>query len=213
MNQFDYDSNTGETSNEFRFKTFWRDLKAKHRISVACSPEACVITNAWTRKICCNTIFAGNFSVDKGLNPLAYNWGIFVNKKWLSMALTKHHDFSSEEQCAIKDFHASGSLITKMLTHGGFNWRLIMDASKDTKVGFDYFWNGSEQPQMTLGFSHDLSKDSEIKGRINQAGKMDVSVRTELKKNWDLTWSMGVDSTAIGGNSDAIFGLAIGGKV
>lgn len=66
---------------------------------------------------------------------------------------------------------------------------------------------------MTFGFKHDISKDVWVKGRINQGGKMDFALKAELKKDWDLIASMGVDSTAIGGKSEAVFGFGIGGKI
>lgn len=131
VNVYDYDQNAETHTNTFKIKTYWEEIAAKHRISFTCTKGSCNITNAVSKKICENTIVAGNFTVDQKATPVDYNWGVFWNKKWLNMGITKHHDFTSEEACAIKDFHANSTMIGKILTHGGFNWRLLMDANKD----------------------------------------------------------------------------------
>jgi ribosome biogenesis protein Nip4 len=209
VNRFNYDQTQQLMNNVFSFKTLFEGLKLKHRIMFDCEKEKCLITNSVTRKLWANTIFAGNFSFEAiSKAPAEYNAGIFINKSWLKMAITKNYVFGS-------DFKWGGAktILQDLLTHGNMDWRVIMTASKDTKFGMDYFWNGSAKPRMLVGFEHELNKDVTVKGRINQEGKIDTCLIAKLQKGWDLTASVGFDSTAIAGKTEAIFGLGINGTL
>ncbi len=96
-----------------------------------------------------------------------------------------------------------------------FKWNVLWYGKHDLDLGWNLTWNGSgdKSPEMDVGFNKKVSDTLSVKGRINHEGHIDAALRCDLNESWKFVASTGLESTAIGGKTEAKLGFGLEGKI
>ena len=129
--------------------------------------------------------------------------GLFFKRKWLFFGLINTTNFAAAKAAGVCP-----------LDQSNLDWRIIWNASNDTKFGFDYGinWGGKSYPAQ-FGVKTKINDDLDVKATAASNGDVRVGAKAEISKGFSMFFSTGFHASALGGKGEAKIGLGIKGKI
>jgi hypothetical protein len=151
----------------FSINTNWKRQQFRHMFTFDFNKHhtltADLSARLWKKFFVASTM---DFDLSEGKLKNA-NFGIFVDKKNLKMAVTCRTDlYNSTEGCC-------------PWANASFNWNTIFKANADTHFAVDYNFACQEKtPKLMIGFQHLVMDGVTAKGKIDHNGHIDVAAKT-----------------------------------
>jgi hypothetical protein len=197
-NTFGFNSDDHSMKNDFKIAFTPKDFDIKHQLGVVCEKGKVVFKGdlVWQ---CCKTSALASY----------VDWN-FENKKFgtLGLSYAYANDVLAKSLAVSTDFSKDGCPMNNAV----FDWRVIFNASKATKVGFTYNFT-SAASNLKVGFQTQVDADNTLQGKLSQCGKVGLNLKTKLSPDWTLISSLATDSKALGGAQESSFGFAFEGKI